>query len=479
MVRGITKYSALVTEPESILYHLEKAVHLACSGRPGPCWLTIPIDVQAAQITPSSLPKFDPGELPPLYDHGAIPAVSRGVLARLKTAKRPVLLGGTGVRLSGAENLFLEVAETLGIPVTTAWTHDLIPSSHGLFCGRPGTIGTRAGNFTVQNADVMLAIGTRLNIRQTGYSWKDFAPGACLIQVDIDPAELNKPTIRPHLPIVCDARFFLGELHRQLLEAGWQRERFKEWLAWCRSRVERYPPVLASQRTTINGINPYFFLETLFDLLQEDDVIVTGNGAACVMTFQVSALKKGQRLFSNSGSASMGYDLPAAIGAAIAGGHRRVICLAGDGSIQMNLQELQTIVHHHLPIKILVLNNQGYLSIRMTQKNFFGACFGEGPSTGVSFPDIVAVASAYRLAACKIAGASFREQTQEFLDREGPALAEIVLDPDQGFEPKPSSRPLADGRIVSAPLHDMAPFLPREELAENLLGPLHAYLDQE
>jgi acetolactate synthase-1/2/3 large subunit len=236
--------------------------------------------------------------------------------------------------------------------------------------------------------------------------------------------------------------------------------------------VRRYPPVLDRQRSTDGGINPYFFVETLFGLLEEEDVVVCGNATATIVPFQVARLKRGQRLISNSGSASMGYDLPAAIGAAVARGGGRVICLAGDGSLQMNLQELQTVVHYHLPVKLFVLENGGYLSMRLTQSNFFGAQIGSGPESGVSFPDIRKVAEAYGLPSCEISGEGFREKIVEFLGRGGGGLARVILNPDQPFEPKPSSRQLPDGRIVSAPLHDMAPFLDRSELEGNLLGPL-------
>ena len=472
MVRGITKIATLVREPEEIRYHLERAWHLAQSGRPGPCWIDIPVDVQASQVNPDGMREYHPEEEPASGDLKSLPERCREVLARIERAERPVLMVGTGVRIAGAQDLFLEVAEMLGIPVATAWAHDLLPSDHPLHCGRPGTIGTRAGNFTVQNADCLLVIGSRMNIRQVSYNWKAFAPHAFLIQVDADRTEMEKPTVRPDLPIACDASLFLEEMRRQLRARTWDDSRHEGWLAWCRERVRRYPPVLDRQRTTDGGINPYFFVETLFDLLEEGDVVVCGNATATIVPFQAGALKRGQRLISNSGNASMGYDLPAALGAAVARGGGRVICLAGDGSLQMNIQELQTLVHHRWPVKLFVLDNGGYLSMRLTQTNFFGAQIGAGPSSGVSFPDTRKVAEAYGLPSCEISGEGFREKTRAFLDQGGGGLARVVLNPDQSFEPKPSSRQLPDGRIVSAPLHDMAPFLDRAEQEGNLLGPL-------
>jgi len=472
MVKGITKYAALVREPEDIRYHMERAWRLCRTGRPGPCWIDIPIDVQGCSIEPETLKSYDPAEDPLDLDVGRLSELIHTTLERLASADRPVLLGGTGVRLAGAEELFVKVAVRLGIPVTTAWTHDLIPSDHPLYCGRPGTIGTRAGNFTVQNADCLLVVGSRLNIRQVGYDWKSFAPHAYIIQVDADRSEFLKPTVSPHLGIACDAKVFLGELDRQLGKTDWKPDRYEKWLAWCKARLSKYPVVLEKHHTTKEGINPYYFAETLFDLLGEDEVVVCANGSATIVAFQVARLKKEQRLFSNSGSASMGYALPAAIGAAVARNGKRVICLSGDGSLQMNIQELQTVVHAGLPVKLFVLNNSGYLSIRSTQKNFFGAVIGEGPGSGVSFPDIVRVGLAYDIPSRRISGSGFRAEIDAFLEEPGAGIAEIILDPNQGFEPRSRSKQLPDGSIVSAPLHDMYPFLDEDELIENLLGPL-------
>jgi acetolactate synthase-1/2/3 large subunit len=322
----------------------------------------------------------------------------------------------------------------------------------------------------VQNADFVLILGARMGIRQVSYNWKSFARHAYQIQVDVDPAELAKPTTTAQETICCDAKYFLAEMHRQLEAQPLTEGPFAGWLNWCRERVSRYPAVLPHQRTTEGGINPYHFVETLFSQLPDDAVVVCGDATACIVPFQAAALKKGQRMFSNSGCASMGYDLPAAIGAAAACG-RQVICLAGDGSIMMNLQELQTVAQAGLPIVIFVLSNGGYLSIRSTQANFFGRLIGEGPESGVSFPDFVRVAEAHGLPALRIEGADFAAQMEKVLAMKGPVLAEVVLNRSQGFEPKLSSRRLEDGRMVTAPLEDMAPFLPREEFRDNLLIP--------
>lgn len=472
MVHGITKYSYQVTDPQSICYHLEKALFLAQSGRPGPCWLDISIDVQATTIDEDTLVAYDPSENEIVVDPSTISKQCLEVIKLLKESKRPVILAGTGIRSGNATEIFNRVIHKLEIPVTTAWTHDTVASDDAVYCGRPGTIGDRAGNFTVQNADLLIILGSRLNIRQVSYNWNSFARYAYKIQVDIDSAELNKPTVKPDLPIQCDIKIFLEELDRQLDNKGYDLAQHSNWLAWCKERVNRYPVLRPEMKLFKGKINPYNFLDTLFRKLKSDDVVVTANGAACVMSFQIAFIKYGQRLFSNSGAASMGFDLPAAIGAAVARGGKRVICLAGDGSIQMNIQELATIVGNELPVKIFVLNNGGYLSIHTTQKNFFGRFIGESEKSGVLFPDYIKVANAYGLPALRINRELFSQDIDDVLDRDGPILADVVLDPEQSFEPKLSSRQLPDGTMVSPALEDLYPFLPREELMENLLIPL-------
>lgn len=469
MVRGITKYAAVVERPEDIGWHLDQALLLATSGRPGPAWLDVPIDVQSAPVDPARLRP----SAPPAPADGPAGTDLDAIVSRLRNARRPVILAGTGVRAAGALPEFERVIRRLGIPVTTAWTHDLIASDDPLFCGRPGTIGTRAGNFTVQNADLLLILGSRLNIRQVSYNWQAFAPRAFKIQVDIDPAELNKPTVRPDLAVTADLKPFLAALAGQL-EAWTIPAVHQEWLAWCKERLVRYPTVQERQREFTGKINPYHFVEELFARLDGEDIVACGNATATIVPFQVGAIKPGMRLFSNSGCASMGYDLPAGIGAwfgsiAERGAQRRIICLAGDGSIMMNLQELQTVAQRRIPLKIFVLNNRGYLSIRSSQKNFFGRLAGEGPDSGVGFPDFVAVASAFGIPSRRLADADFARGIAEVLAQPGPCLCDVILDEAQGFEPRMTSRKLDDGSIVSPPLEDMFPFLDREELAANMI----------
>lgn len=469
MVRGIVKYAVFVNEPESIVYHLERAWHLAQSGRPGPCWLDIPVDVQSAQIDPEKLRHYDPSEDELAFDPAAVKAQVADVLARIGGAERPVIFAGSGVRLSGALPEFEQVIRALRIPVVTAWTHDLIGSNDELFCGRPGTIGERAGNFTVQNSDLLLVLGSRLNIRQTSYNWDSFARFATRIQVDVDAAELRKPLHQPDIPIHCDLKIFLAEMARQLGSSGTARSTHKEWLCHARLWREKYPVVQPRQRVPGPPLNPYDFIDRLFDLLAADDAVVCGNATACIVPYQAAQLKMGQRLISNSGSASMGYDLPAAIGVAVASGGR-TICIAGDGSLQMNVQELQTVVGYNLPVKLFVLNNGGYLSIRQTQTGFFhGRRIGEGPASGVTFPQMIRVGDAYGIPSFTIEKVADLEIVRRELDQPGPALFDVHLDQAQEFEPRLRSRILPDGKILTPSLEDMYPFLPPEELAMNML----------
>jgi acetolactate synthase-1/2/3 large subunit len=472
MAKGVTKYAVLVDDPQSIRYHLEKAVYLATSGRPGPTWIDVPIDVQSAQIDPATLPGYNSEADCPRWDRHVLKQQCQQIISQIQAAARPVVMVGTGVRLAGAMKIFAQVIRKLGVPVVTAWTGaDLMGTDDPLYCGRPGTIGNRAGNFTVQNADLVLIIGSRLNIRQVSYDWSNFARHAFKIQVDVDEAELRKPMVKPDMPVHCDAKLFLEELDAAIDGSDYRVATHASWVAWCRQRLTRYPCVQPHHRRSDRPLNPYHFLDVTLQRLAADDVIVCANATPSIVVGQVAVVKEGQRILCNSGSASMGYDLPAAIGATVARGGKRVICLAGDGSIQMNIQELQTIAHYGWPIKIFVFNNNGYLSIRQTQTNFFGRMVGESPQSGVTFPDFVRVAEAYGIAALRIESQDFVGDVDRVLQSPGPVLCEVVVDPDQVFEPKTSSKKLPDGRMVSAPLEDMWPFLDREELLSNLLIP--------
>jgi acetolactate synthase-1/2/3 large subunit len=474
MARGITKSAVLLRSAEDIAYELDKAVYLATTGRPGPCWIDIPIDLQGAQIDPTTLRRFDPTREPALYDGALVRQQMPAILEKLSMAERPVILVGSGVRIAGALTIFEEVIDLLGIPIVEAWSApDALPTEHSLFCGRAGTIGDRAGNFAVQNADVLLILGSRLPLRQVSYNWRAFARHAYKIAVDIDLAEFPKPTAKIDFPVHSDARFFLEALLKEMGQNSFPKQKFGKWLAWCRERVAKYPVVLPRHQSRAGALNPYAFLDDLIRTLDEGDVMICGDGTASVVPYQVAQIKRGQRLYANAGDASMGYDLPGSIGAAVAlEGRQRVIAFAGDGSIQMNLQELQTLAHHQFPVKLFVLNNRGYLSIRSTQTNYFeGRLVGEGPASGVTFPDFGKLAAAYGLPYQRIDQEDYLPAVRKALETPGPFISEVMLDPDQAFEPKLSSKTLPDGRIVSAPLEDLYPFLTREEMLSNLLVP--------
>jgi acetolactate synthase-1/2/3 large subunit len=466
MARTVTKYAATVAEPFMIRFELEKAWHLATSGRPGPVFLDIPLDVQAAEVDPEALPGFTPRPL----ERRPLAGRAADLAARLRAARRPLLLGGEGVREGGAVREFRALAERLAIPVVTAGMPDLYPPDQPHYAGRMGTLGTRAGNFAVQNADFVLAVGSRLSVPQVGFTWGLFAPRAHVVSVNADAAELAKPIAVADETLWAEPQAFLAALTQAWGEGAGAPPAWAEWRDWCRARVQRYPEVTDAMRAiSPAGLHPYRFVDELFRRLEDEAFVACGNAAAACVAFQAAPLRLGQRLTSNAAAGAMGHDLPSAIGAAVARAGRRVICLAGDGSLMMNLQELQTLAHSRLPVGVFVMNNGGYRSIRATQKNFFGRLVGEGPGSGVSLPDYARVAAAFGLAAFRIAGEPLAEQLGRVLETPGPWVCEVVLDPDVGFEPSLSSKVLPDGAMVSAPLDDMSPFLSETERASNLV----------
>lgn len=467
-VANMTKYAVMVTDPKSIRYHLERALYIATHGRRGPCWVDIPLNIQATMIDPDELYAYDCKEDEELLPPKVTAQVADDVLARIQTAKRPVLYAGSGIRLSGAHAKFIDLAEKLGIPVVTAWNaHDTIWNEHPLYAGRPGINGDRGGNFVVQNSDLILVVGCRLSIRQVSYNWKMFAHGAYKIMVDIDATEMEKPTLSIDQKIHADAADFIEVMLERVQHNPIPPK--AEWLRYAKEMNANYPVTLPEYYEKNAPVNPYCFFDTLFPLLGEDDVVVSGNGSACVCSFQAAMIKRHMRLFTNSGCASMGYGLPAAMGACVSIG-RRVICLEGDGSLQMNLQELQTVAHYRLPLKVIVLNNNGYHSIRQTQQNFFGMpLVGVGEESGVGFAPIDKLANAFGIAYYRIgAHNQMQEVIEQMLSEDGPAIIEVMIDQEQLFLPKLASKRLEDGSMYSPPLEDLAPFLPRDEFEANM-----------
>lgn len=469
-VACMTKYAVMVVDPNSIRYHLERAIFLCKAGRPGPVWLDIPLNVQGGYIETDDLQPYDASE-----DASEIPAAPSGeclaeVVEKLKQAKRPVLYLGSAIPQNHLQASITELAELLKIPVVTAWNGiDAIETDSPYYIGRPGFLGDRPGNFAVQNSDLILSLGCRLSIRQVGFNWQSWARCAFKIIVDIDPVELIKPTVQADMPIHADIREFIPALKAALKTQDIGDK--SEWLAWAVSRKMTYPVVLCEYWDKAQAVSPYCYTDLLTRLLPEGEVIITGNGTSCVVTSQCAVIKKQTRVITNSGAASMGYDLPAAIGGCIGNDRRPIICLSGDGSIQMNIQELQTIVHNQLPIRIFVVNNQGYHSIRQTQSNYFGQpLVGVDAASGLSFPDLEKLSAAYGIAYRRIEKqADMADQLLEIIHFNQPLLCEVIVDIDQAFAPKSAAKKLADGRMISSPLEEMWPFLPREELMGNML----------
>lgn len=475
-VEPMTKYATMIEDPKQIRYALEKAWHLATTGRPGPVWIDIPVNFQGGYIETEELEGYDPAEddvlLPPPVDESII----EKVLEKIANAKRPVLHAGYGIRLSGGYEAFRRVADKLNIPVVTYWNAiDLIEDEHPLYVGRAGNMGDRPGNWAIQNADLVVAIGTRISIRQVGYNWKTWARAAEVIMVDIDQAELKKPTLHVEMPVWADAKDFLEKMDKAIdktpVHAG------GEWLAACQSWKKNYPVVQPKQWEE-NGstANVYAFVKYMSSRLPENSLTAVSNGACCVVGHQTYEIKKGSRFANNSAIASMGYGLPAAIGTCIGGNRRETICLEGDGSIMMNLQELQTILTNKLPIKIFLINNSGYHSIRITQSNLFSehSKIGIGEESGdLSFPDFKKLSEAFGYPYYSArSNKEMKEVVDQVLSLDGPVFCEIFTDTEQRWEPKSSTKRLEDGTLVSPPLEDLAPFLPREELKEIMFIPL-------
>lgn len=465
LVTPITKYAVTVLEPSSIRYHLEKALHLARSGRPGPVWIDIPLDVQAARIDEAVVQGFDPREVDPPGDESALEAAVESALSLLAGARRPVILAGNGIRLAGAAELFLRTAEVLGIPVLTTWKAlDLIPDDHPLYIGRPGAIGQRAANFAQQLSDWILVLGARLDLGQTAYNHANFAPRARKVMVDVDESEIRKMETPIDVPVHADAKRFLDALERRL--GASPRRSWDGWVARCQELRARYPVVLPEHLAAGDGVSIYALVDALSEAMTAEDVFVPGSSGACSeVSMQAFRVKAGQRVFNSEGLGPMGFAVPAALGACLASGRRRTVSVDGDGGFHMNLQELEAIRRLELPIKLFVLDNGGYESIRATQRTHFGGhLVASSPESGLTLPDIGKLAEGYGVPSAHIASSvGLREAVRAVLARPGPVVCSVAVSPRQVTAPRVSSRQLPDGSMVSTPMEDLWPYLERAE----------------
>lgn len=474
IVKPITKYAVTVIEPETIRYHLERAVYLARNGRPGPVWIDIPLDVQAAQVNPETMEGFTPEEDGPESEsaNSSLEQAVATVIDYLNASERPVLLAGNGVRLSHAQSEFRELMELIGIPVMATWLAvDLFAYNEELYLGKPGTVAPRGTNFALQNSDFMLSIGARIDNTTTGYAPDRFARGAKKIMVDIDPFELKKVEHCFDLLVRSDAKAFI----RAFLA---QRERIKTkdrspWLSRCKQWKVKYPVVLPEHRAPGQQVSTYYFAEVLSEELKENDLIASGSSGAGIEIFQHALkMKKGQRLFHTAALGSMGFCLPGAIGACLGSGRRETVAVDGDGGIQFNVQEFATVRRLNLPIKFFILNNAGFSSIRTSQLRWFGRTTGADAASGLALPDITNVAEAYEIPAFRIENQeNLREQIRAVLRVPGPVVCDVVCIPDEQRVPSLSSAQRKDGSLVSRPMEDLWPFLSREEFLENMIIP--------
>ncbi|KKQ40671.1 MAG: Thiamine pyrophosphate protein TPP binding domain protein [Candidatus Magasanikbacteria bacterium GW2011_GWA2_37_8] len=469
IVESVTKYAVTVTDENTIRYHLEKAYFLAHHGRPGPVWLDIPVNIQSKNIDVDSQVSFSP-EAENILRKPLIDLENVKIIAELlKKSKRPIIIAGHGIKLGKAEKVFLDFIENYQIPiVTTKNAFDLVYHEHKMLAGRIGTYGQRSGNFAVQNSDLVLSIGARLPFTTVGYQTELFARDAKKIIVDIDPEQLKYSTIKADIKLEADCVEFVEKLDFVLNNSIIGNS---EWLEKCAHWRKKYPAVIPEMEKEGDLVNSYYFFKILSNVLEKDDIVVTDQGASFYASTVAYEIKPGQKLFTNGGFSPMGYGLPAAIGACFANNNNRVISVNGDGGLELNIQELQTIVHYNLPIKLFVFNNQGYLSIKHTQNAYFDGFFvGCDASSGVSLPDFKKIATAYGMSSVQISNqTNLAEQISEAIKKPGPMIIEIMMDPMQPFMPRVTTEKKADGRLVSKPLEDMWPFLDREEFKKEMI----------
>jgi acetolactate synthase-1/2/3 large subunit len=468
IVKPITKYAVTVTNPDKIKYYLEKAFFIAKSGRPGPVWIDIPLDVQAKNIDPKKLSSYNPANNSGKIDDNVI----KKIIDLINKSKRPVILAGNGIRLSGALPKFFELIEKLNLPVQTTWkTIDILHDTHPLFAGRPGLVASRFANFTLQNADLLISIGSRLDFGLTAYNHKYFARNAKKVIIDIDENEIKKMNMKVDVPVVADAKDFIEKmlenmyLVKKIDRSKWF-EKIYEWKL-------KYPVAKDDYLSETDYVNDYELIDILSELLGHGDILVPGSSGACSeRTMQAFRVKKGVRILNSPGLGAMGFGLPASIGACIGSGRKRTVCINGDGGFMLNIQELEVVKRLDLPIKFFVLNNNGYASIRGTQKRFFGRLCASSPETGMTLPLISKIAESFGVEYVQLKNRDLKQTVEYILKHEGPILCEVFTSPNMETLPRVSSKQLSDGSIVSLPMEDMYPFLNREALKREMLVPI-------
>ncbi|MHB8138831.1 MAG: thiamine pyrophosphate-binding protein [Smithellaceae bacterium] len=475
MVRSITKYAVTVMEPTSIRYHLEKAFYLAKNGRPGPVWIDIPLDVQGSIIDETTLEGFYPEEIKEKKpDASSIKKVVKKIIGFLNKSERPIIIAGDGIKISNSKDLFLDIIKKLNVPVIPTWkAMDMIHEEHELYAGRGGILGERSANFAVQNSDLLLCIGSKMDFTQTGFDTRSFARAAKKIVIDIDKNEIKKLDFPIDLKIIADAGVVLNELASQLKnikvkDRGVWKEKIKVWR-------KKYPIVSTEYYSKTGLVNPYMLIDVLSRGATSDDIISPCcAGTAAEYNFQAFKIKENQKFITNHGLGPMGFELPSSIGACLANNRKRTICVAGDGGFQLNIQELETLHRLDLPVKIFIMNNNGYSSIRTMQETHFGGHYvGNDPLSGLTLPDIIDVATAYKIKAIRINDASELEaKIRETLDFPGPVICDVMVIPGFKVSPKVASQRREDGTMVSKPLEDQWPFLDRKELESNMMIPL-------
>ena len=486
LAKPLVKYIATPTSINDTIIAFKRALYHLFNGRLGPVWLDIPIDIQSSNVKinvmenlykSNSLKKINDYNHPNTLtnnnlNRGDIKKDINSIIGLINKSKRPLILAGNGVRISKYQDLFLKIIHNFKIPAVTGWSaHDLIPGNNNYNCGKPSTVGDRSGNFAVRNCDLLIVLGCRLNIRQISYNWESFAKNAKVVMIDIDINEMNKNTLQVFKKMHYNLELFIPLLEKA--SRNFQpKKSHKIFLNWCKEIKKKYPLINKNLVINNNTINPYIFFDQLYSKLNKNDQVVLGNGTASVVGAQCADLKKGTRVLANSGSASMGYDLPAAVGSSIANKHKRIICITGDGSIMMNLQELATINYKKLPIKIFILNNDGYHSIRQTQKNFFpDNIVGTSKKDGIGFPDFIKIGKAFNIKSYQIN--NLRDFKKIFnkghFNNNKPAIYVLKVEKKQEFYPKLKSRIGSNGKIITPELHDMWPFLSNKEIKNNLI----------